>query len=123
MLSSDYVKQLGYDSEEAIVGQTVTLAVKQEAKCLFVSNPEDCIATVDATVTGVQAPGVLSSFSGGARVNPVLNNALYKLQAIMKSKFGLNAKSYLCTQSIIKKETPLTRAKEFGIEIVDGSQL
>ncbi len=79
MLSNDYVKSLGYDSEEAIVGQTVTLAVKQEAKCLFVSNPEDCIATVDATVTGVQAPGVLSSFSGGARVNPALNNALYNL--------------------------------------------
>jgi len=79
MLSSDYVKSLGFDSEDAIVGQTVTLAVKQQAKCLFVSNPEDCIATVDATVTGVQAPGVLSSFSGGARVNPALNNALYNL--------------------------------------------
>ena len=59
------------------------------------------------------------SFIGGKEGVKILNNALYKLQAIMKSKFGLNAKSYLCTQSIIKKETPLTRAKEFGIEIVN----
>ncbi len=79
MLTSDYVKSLGFSNEEEIIGQTVTLAVKQQAKCLFVSNPDECIATVDATVTGIQAPGVLSSFSGGARVNPALNNALYTL--------------------------------------------
>ena len=79
MLSSDYVKPLGFNSNEEIIGQTVTLAVKQQAKCLFVSNPEDCIATVDAVVTGVQAPGVFSSFAGGARVNLALNNAIYNL--------------------------------------------
>ena len=44
----------------------------------MVANPTDCLATVDATVTGIQAPGVLS-FGGGARVNLALNNALYDL--------------------------------------------
>ena len=79
MLTEDYVKALGFSSNEEIIGATVTLGVKQNAKCYFVSNPEDCITTTTATVTGVQAPGVLSSFSGGARVNLALNNALYDL--------------------------------------------
>ena len=79
MLTEDYVKPLGFSSDEEIVGKTVTLGVKQTAKCYTVANPEDCLATIEATVTGVQAPGVLSSFSGGARVNLALNNALYDL--------------------------------------------
>lgn len=79
MISEDYVKPLGFDSPEAAVGQTVTLATKQTAKCYTVENPEDCLATAKATITGVMAPGVLS-FGGGARVNPALNDALYDLQ-------------------------------------------
>ncbi len=53
----------------------------------------------------------------------LLNQTLYKSQAIIKSKFGLNAKSYLYTQSVITKESALYRAKEFDIEIVDGTRL
>lgn len=52
-----------------------------------------------------------------------INDALYKLQAIIKSKFGLYVKQHLYTKSIIEKETPLNRAKEFGIDIKDGTQL
>lgn len=63
------------------------------------------------------------SFLDGKEGNKVLNDALYKLQAIMKSKFGLNSKPYLYTQSIITKNTVLDRAKDFGIELVDGSVL
>lgn len=63
------------------------------------------------------------SFLEGSEGTWVLNDALYKLQAIMKSKFGLNALPYLYTQSIVEKETALNRAKEFGIEIVDGNSL
>lgn len=79
MLSEDYVQPLGFSSDEEIVGKTVTIGIKQTAKCYIVSNPEDCIATVDATVTGVQAPGVLSSFGGSARINLALNEAIYSL--------------------------------------------
>lgn len=53
----------------------------------------------------------------------VLNDALFKLQAIMKTKFGLNAESYLYTQSEVEKESTLNRAQEFGIKIVDGKNL
>ena len=63
------------------------------------------------------------SFLDGEDGSKVLNDALYKLQAIMKSKFGLNAVSSLYTQSVITKESALNRAKEFGIEIVDGTRL
>lgn len=78
MLTEDFVKALGYENNEAIIGQTVTIGVKQNAKCLMVENPEDCIVTTDAVVTGIQAPGVLS-FGGSAKVNLALNNALYDL--------------------------------------------
>lgn len=63
------------------------------------------------------------SFVDGNEGNRVLNDALYKLQAIIKSKFGLYVKQHLYTKSIIEKETPLNRAKEFGIDIKDGTQL
>lgn len=63
------------------------------------------------------------SFVEGKEGAKVLNDALYKLQAIMKSKFGLNALPYLYTQSCVEKQTVLSRAKEFGIEIVDGTKL
>ena len=63
------------------------------------------------------------SFVEGKEGGKVLNDALYKLQAIIKSKFGLFVKQHLYTKSIIEKETPLTRAREFGIDIKDGSEI
>ncbi|MCM1322150.1 MAG: DUF1887 family CARF protein [Bacteroides sp.] len=61
--------------------------------------------------------------AGGKEGNKVLNDALYKLQAIIKSKFGLSVKQHLYTKSIIDTETPLNRAKEFGIDIKDGREI
>ncbi len=56
--------------------------------------------------------------------NKVLNDALYKLQAIMKSKFGLRTASYLYTKSsLLEKRSALHRAEEFGIKIVCGEQV
>lgn len=63
------------------------------------------------------------SFVEGDKGSKVFNDALYKLQAIIRSKFGLNAKPYLYTKSIVEKDSILYRAKEFGIEIIDGSIL
>lgn len=63
------------------------------------------------------------SFVDGKEGTAVLNDALFKLQAIMKTKFGLNAKSYLYTKSIVERESALSRAQEFGITIVDGKSL
>lgn len=63
------------------------------------------------------------SFAEGNETNKILNEALYKLQAIMKSKFGLGANSYLYTKSIITTDSVLKRAKNFRIKIIDGNQL
>ena len=63
------------------------------------------------------------SFLEGKEGGKVLDEALYKLQAIMKTKFGLNAVPHLFTQSVIEKESALNRAKEFGIQIIDGKSL
>lgn len=63
------------------------------------------------------------SFLDGKEGGKILNDALYKLQAIIKSKFGLFVKQHLYTKSIIEKETPLARAREFGIDIKDGNDV
>lgn len=63
------------------------------------------------------------SFLDGKDGPKVLNDALYKLQAITKSKFGLTVKPHLYTMSTIEKESALNRAGEFGIELVDGTYL
>ena len=63
------------------------------------------------------------SFLDGKEGDKILNDALYKLNAIMKSKFGIDAVSYLYTQSFINKESALNRASEFGIKIIDGNRL
>lgn len=52
-----------------------------------------------------------------------LNETLYKLQAICKTKFGLSVKAHLYTLSLIEKNSHLNRAKEFGIAITDGNTL
>ncbi len=63
------------------------------------------------------------SFLDGKEGGKILNDALYKLQAIIKSKFGLFVKQHLYTKSLIEKEAPLTRAREFGIDIKDGNEV
>lgn len=63
------------------------------------------------------------SFLEGSGGNKVLNDALYKLQAIMKSKFGLHAVSYLYTKSNLDGYSALSRAKEFGIKITAGENI
>lgn len=78
MLTKDYLEPLGFKSEEEALGATVTFGVKQTAKCYVVKNPSDCIATISAKVTGVQAPGILAT-SGSIRINPALNDAIYDL--------------------------------------------
>ena len=53
----------------------------------------------------------------------ILNDALYKLQAIIKTKFDLSVKSYLYTKSIVERESILCRAEDFGITIKDGNEI
>lgn len=74
MLTPEYISPLGFESEEQAVGKTITLGIKQKAKCYL--TPNDCVATVTATVTGVQASGILTS-GNVLNINPSLNNLVY----------------------------------------------
>lgn len=62
------------------------------------------------------------SFIDQQSQSDLLNSTIYKAQAL-KSKFGLTVKSHLFTMSVIDKDSVLKRAKDFGIEIVDGRKL
>ncbi|MBR3323419.1 ABC transporter permease [Candidatus Saccharibacteria bacterium] len=77
LISEDYAKKLGFDTPSDAVNQTATFGVKQSIKCYTVANPDDCIATLDAKIVGVQAPSILSI--GGIRVNQAANDAIYNL--------------------------------------------
>lgn len=79
MLSENYVEALGFSSPEDAVGKTVTLAVPVTTKCYLVSSRADCLKTVDATISGILAPGVTST--GGLRGNLALNDRLYELNS------------------------------------------
>ena len=126
MLTKDYLEPLGFNTEEEAIGKTVTFGVKQTAKCYMVKNPSDCIATISAKVTGIQAPGILAS-SGSVRINPALNDALYNL-AMDGVNDSIKNRSFLAIGNInpdklpeIKKEleklgfTALTVEDEAGM--------
>ncbi len=74
LLTEDYLEPLGFASAEDAINQTVTIGFKQTALCY--TQPDNCIATVKATITGVQAPGILA-MSGELHINSALDNAIY----------------------------------------------
>lgn len=78
MVAENFVSALGFSSNEDALGKTVTFGVKQPIKCYLVSNPNDCIAEVSATIVGIEAPSVMS-VSGDARINNAATTALYDL--------------------------------------------
>lgn len=74
VLPPNYATALGFTSDQDAVGKTVTLATRQPVKCYAVSKTADCITKIDATVVGVQAPGVIST--GNAWLSEGLNQKL-----------------------------------------------
>ena len=79
LISEEYASKLGFKSPEDAINQIVTFGVKQPIKCYTVANPDDCIATLDAKIVGVQAPSILSI--GGIRINQAANDAIYNLES------------------------------------------
>lgn len=63
-LEPEYAKALGYDSDEAIIGQTITIAFKNAVL--------DTWTEVSVEVVGVEANGIVSSSLGG-----IMSRALY----------------------------------------------
>lgn len=70
-LQTGYPKALGFDSDEDAIGKTIQLTVKDMATQKF--------KTFNATVVGVQAPGVVAV--NGAIVTTALEDALYDVNA------------------------------------------
>lgn len=66
-LPPNYAESLGYESDEDLIDQIITLAVQDPYTKTF--------ATFDAKVAGVQAPGIVTQ--GGAIVNTALGNAVF----------------------------------------------
>lgn len=67
-LEPEYAKALGYDSDEAIIGQTITVAIKNQVLKTWTEIPVE--------VVGVEANGIVSS-SMGAIISRALYNEMF----------------------------------------------
>lgn len=74
VLPPDYAKALGYENDEAIIGQTITLALKDEFSGTF--------KDFSAEVVGVEANGIVSSQFG-----MLLSRALYDEMYAFATKY------------------------------------
>lgn len=69
---NDLVEPLGFKDAEDAVGKTIYFGVPSSAKCFVVETRKECQTIVEATISGVQANGILSM--GGPRANVALWN-------------------------------------------------
>ena len=76
LITEDWVEALGFSSNEDAINKSVTIGIKQIAKCYF--TPDDCLAEVRAKIVGVQAPGILT-MDGDLHINEKLDAELYRL--------------------------------------------
>lgn len=76
-LTEDSAKALGFDTPESAVGQTVDLAIPSTLKCYTVLKRSECQTIIKATVSGTQAPGLMSM--GGDRANISLWNRINEI--------------------------------------------
>ena len=76
LLNEQLLEPLGFKDPEDAINQTVRFGVKQPAKCYL--TPDNCIAEIKATITGVQAPGVLN-MDGDNQINFALYQEIYRL--------------------------------------------
>lgn len=78
VITESYVDALGFDSNEDAIGKTVRIAVAETVKCYIVAIRSDCLTEVEATIVGVQAPGVIMNM-GALNINLAFDNALYEV--------------------------------------------
>lgn len=77
MVGEDYVEYFEFEKAEDIVGKKITLYAPEQLKCSMTGDPEKCTQPVEATIVGVQAPGVMAM--GGARVNLATMNKITEI--------------------------------------------
>lgn len=76
IINEDWLEPFELKSAEEALGKKVEIAIKQSALCYI--KPNDCVATVEAEIVGVQAPGVLS-MDGDLHISKALDQRLYEL--------------------------------------------
>ena len=76
LLNEQLLEPLGFKNPEDAINKTVRFGIKQPAKCYL--TPDNCIAEIGATITGVQAPGVLN-MDGDNQINFALYQEIYRL--------------------------------------------
>ncbi len=76
IVNEDWVEAFGLEKDEDAIGKTVEIAIKKTTQCY--ATPKDCTFTVEATIVGVQAPGVLT-MSGELFISRALDAKLYEI--------------------------------------------
>lgn len=74
-LTQEQLSPLGFENDQAAINEKIYLAVPNTIACYTATTHSNCQRIVEATVVGVQAPGVMSS--GGARANLALFEKVY----------------------------------------------
>lgn len=85
-LEPDYAKALGYESDEAIIGQTITIGMKNEVL--------DTWTEIPVEVVGVEANGIVSSSMGGIMSRALYNKVFDVAYAHLPASYKENLPTY-----------------------------
>ena len=80
-ITKNFVEPLGFKDAEDAVGKKVKIGVPSTLKCYTATKRKDCQTEVEATITGVQADGILS-IGAGARANMALWNEIHRINSL-----------------------------------------
>ena len=80
-ITKKYAEVLGFKDAEDAVGKTVSFGIPSTVACYTAAKPSDCQTVVEATITGVQADGILSA-GAGARANAALMTEIHRINSI-----------------------------------------
>ena len=115
LINENWLEPLGFSSADEAIGKTVEIAIKQTAKCYLA--PDDCLATVKATIVGVQAPGVLT-MDGDLHINQSLDHKLYTLA--MENVPESSISNYIAVGNVepAKLDSVRNTFRELGYEFI-----
>lgn len=74
IINKDLAEKLVDGNAEDAVGKTLIVAVPNNLKCITATKRSECLTEIEAKITGIQAPGIVSM--GGSRANLALWNKI-----------------------------------------------
>ncbi len=74
IVNKDLAEKLVDGNAEDAVGKTLIVAVPNNLKCITATKRSECLTEIEAKITGIQAPGIVSM--GGSRANLALWNKI-----------------------------------------------